>query len=236
MAVQVVDSKQMLENDQNLIDAIGKIKFIRNDYRKMLVAVQSNRNCLLPSAPQAELKQLAELEIIPPNENEQWVAQSILSGKLSLLSVCSSEAIKTLENNLSNVKIEALPAVFIEEGERLTKFKPEAICRWLISKEISYLCIFDNKELLIFNQFEIDNTEDLLYYTLNVFEQLKLTADQVQVEISGKSKSFELDAKLANEYLPSLSRQFDIQGLKADLINDSSITENFTLLNMFLCG
>lgn len=88
---------------------------------------------------------------------------------------------------------------------------------------------------MFFNYFNISNTEDLIYYTLNVFEQLEIEANDIDIAISGQLKFIDFNEKLAMEYLPNTNVFRELQGLKTEYLNDAAISRNFTLLNMFLC-
>lgn len=234
-AIQEVKGKQLLQITENLELALTKIKFLKYDYQQQQLSVFCNRNTLLPASLPRDLEQLAQFEIEKPNEGETWLNQNILSEKLSLSGVSNLKTIEFLQHKIPNLNVYNLASVFLDEKNKLSRFHESIMGYWLISDTISYFCIYHKNELLFFNQFEISNTEDILYYSLNVFDQLKIEPNKMKLEFSGQINSIELNLDLISEYIPDNSLGKEIKGLNTEYLNDSAIYRNHTLLNMFLC-
>ena len=234
-ALQEIEGRDFLNSSANVEAALNKIKFINNDYRQLKMAIHSERNCLLPTSLPTKLEKLASIEITPPTDSESWLNENVISGKFNLLGIINKSVELVLEQTMPNLKTNNLASTFLEEEQKLTRFHKKGSCRWLISKNASYICIFKERKLMFFNYFNISNTEDLIYYTLNVFEQLEIEANDIDIAISGQLKFIDFNEKLAMEYLPNTNVFRELQGLKTEYLNDAAISRNFTLLNMFLC-
>lgn len=199
--------------------------------------LQHQSTSILPSiGTKNELIKLAQLELPEVEDSNIWNVEEIQNTNLSATAFIDKALLQQLEKRIPNVDVHLVACSFIEESSKHSKFKDKHQLNWLISKSTSYLCAHLKGELLIFNQFETSSTEDLLYYTLNTIELLALDPINCEVNISGNTKNILLNEKVLSSYLHHFNIVSDIQGLKANLISDSAITRNYTMLSQFLCG
>jgi len=51
--------------------------------------------------------------------------------------------------------------------------------------DFAELLVFDNSEIILFNTFSYKTNNDLMYFVINVFEQLKLSQEDSEIVFSG---------------------------------------------------
>jgi len=74
-----------------------------------------------------------------------------------------------------------------------------------ISTSNMLITLFKNGKLLFNNSFVFSTKEDLLYYTLFSFEQLKLSADNIEVELFGTISKDDENYKLLYDYIRNIT-------------------------------
>ena len=67
------------------------------------------------------------------------------------------------------------------------------------------IVVLDGKKLHLVNSFEVQTTEDFMYYLLFVYEQLKLDTNKIPFLISGIASKDSEDYKIAYKYIQEVS-------------------------------
>lgn len=98
------------------------------------------------------------------------------------------------------------------------------------------ILIFGKNNLKLCNTFNISNSNDFIYFTLFVFEQMKLSSSTVSVIISGHHPSFNDMVNHLKKYLKNVkSAQFPHQFQYSHLFRDIDAPAYHTLLSLSVC-
>ena len=103
-----------------------------------------------------------------------------------------------------------------------------------IDGEILEVLVSNQKSVKLFNRFEFAATDDFLYYTLFVVEQLQLDRETLQVKILGNIQEDDDNFKAIYKYIRHVSimetnPSFDIRHIN----DEESLPNNFVILNSF---
>ena len=98
------------------------------------------------------------------------------------------------------------------------------------------IVVFDKDRLMLCNSFPIKSENDFIYFTLFVFEQLKLSEPNTMVQISGIHPDKQRYIKQLSNYLGNI-RQIDFPRhfRYSILFRDTRISGFFNLLNLPVC-
>ncbi len=112
------------------------------------------------------------------------------------------------------------------------KISAKKACYVHVNKKSFELAVFDQKRLILFNQFNFDTKEDFLYYILFVYEQLQLDAESVKLKLFGQIEDNDELFEICYRYIKKVSVFEPKNGtIDLDYPNDKSI--DLTLLNSF---
>lgn len=99
------------------------------------------------------------------------------------------------------------------------------------------LAAFADNKLIYFNSFLIDSKEDILYFTLNLAEQLSLVPGHLHLYLSGSVDPGSEIHLLLEKYIRQISYTDSFSTLKFSLQSESDAVRNyFGLLGLTLCG
>jgi len=107
-----------------------------------------------------------------------------------------------------------------------------------INLEFDYfdILIFGKNNLQLCNTFKISNSNDFIYFTLFVFEQMKLNSSTVSVIISGHHPSFKEMVTHLKKYLKNVTlAKFPHQFQYSHLFKDIDASAYHTLLSLSVC-
>ncbi len=91
-------------------------------------------------------------------------------------------------------------------------------------------------ELVLYNQFLYELPEDVLYHTLNVYEQFKLDKEQVQLTVAGNIAVQSPMIELLEQYVPKIKMSVrPYQFNYAEVLNHLPSHFYFNLFQSFLC-
>ena len=98
------------------------------------------------------------------------------------------------------------------------------------------IVVFDNERLKLCNSFPIKSENDFIYFTLFVFEQLKLSEAATVVQISGIHQNKQKYIKQLSRYISKI-RQIDFPRhfRYSALFRDERVCGFFNLLNLPVC-
>ena len=114
-----------------------------------------------------------------------------------------------------NAKQKAQQTILIEQFSKFDNNNDHAYL--YINNDILNLTAFKNSKLIFNNSFNIKTKEDLLYFTLFTFEQLKLDTETIDVKLYGNIIKGDKNYQLLYEYIRNI--EF---GSRPDHLNFSS--------------
>ena len=108
----------------------------------------------------------------------------------------------TIDNFFPKIKSKSHETILIKAYEKLNKNKPTAYIN--INKKYLLITIFKHNKLIFNNSFQFFTKEDILYYILFSFEQLKLSTEKTRVILFGEI-DYKKEYKLMYEYIRDIS-------------------------------
>jgi len=114
-----------------------------------------------------------------------------------------------------NAKQKAQQTILIEQFNRFDNENDNAYL--YINKKKITITAFKRKKLILNNSFNFDTKEDILYFTLFAFEQVKLDTENVNVILYGNIKQGDENHQLLYEYIRNITF-----GLRPNNLNFSS--------------
>ena len=93
------------------------------------------------------------------------------------------------------------------------------------------ITIFKDEKLVFSNAFLFNTKEDVLYYILFTFEQLKISTDSVEVKLYGHVVKNEELYKLLYDYIRNI--EFGINTTKIKLPTEMNLLENHQIQGLF---
>ena len=109
------------------------------------------------------------------------------------------------------------------------KIGSKPICYGHVGKKSFELGVFDQKKLLLFNQFNYNSKEDFLYYILFTYEQLGLDVELIKLKLFGEIEEDDELFNICYQYLKKvIVFEPAIKDVVFDANDDSSI--DFSLL------
>jgi hypothetical protein len=154
--------------------------------------------------------------------------------------------LSAIPDDLSNLLSEAFPgAAFVHGSTAMIrafflhhKDNPGDSAVYLNVKSHSVdLASFSDNKLNFFNSFLIDSKEDVLYFTLNLAEQLSLAPGHLNLYLSGSVEPGSELHLLLEKYFNQISFTNSFNTLKFSIQSESEVVRNyFGLLGLTLCG
>jgi len=90
--------------------------------------------------------------------------------------------------------------------EQFSKMNNEGENAYLyINKGILNITVFKNKKLVFNNSFKFETKEDILYFTLFVFEQLKIDTEKVETTLYGDISEKDKNYQILYEYIRNIT-------------------------------
>ena len=156
--------------------------------------------------------------LVPNEFFTEEASKEILNSTTNLYDVIKSDALIGIDAHLvytipsviseivftffPNAKQKAQQTILIEQFCKFDNQKDNAYLH--ISNNILNITTFKNAKLIFNNSFSFDTKEDILYYTLFAFEQLKLDTETVNVTLYGEIIEGDENYQLLYEYLRNI--------------------------------
>ena len=168
--------------DGNFINIISKEEILKLNYASSSVAFTNFPSTIVPNElfKKENSKEILELT--------SDVYDIIQSDSLAGIDAHIIYTISNLINDIAfaffpNAKLKAQQSILIEQ---FSKFNNNDNAYIYISDNILNITAFKNKKLLFNNSFSFATKEDILYFTLFAFEQLKINTETVNVKLYGE--------------------------------------------------
>ena len=134
--------------------------------------------------------------------NGTILADNIFSQNAYLI-YCVPESILTIVSNFfPKAKYKAQESILIQQYSQLNTENKKAYL-YLNEQKVG-ITIFNSDKLIFNNSFKYTSKEDLLYYVLFSFEQLKLSPDSIDVTVFGTIEDTDKSFSLMYEYIRNI--------------------------------
>ncbi|MEC7646388.1 MAG: DUF3822 family protein [Bacteroidota bacterium] len=193
--------KNLPINDE-IINIINKEEILKSNFASTSVSF-ANFPCTLVPNEVFEIDTSKEML-----EFNTEVYDIIKSDKLSnidahLIYTIPSEINELVHTFFTNAQQKAQQTILIDQFKQFDNEKEHAYL--YINQNILTITAFKKNKLIFNNSFDFDTKEDLLYYSLFSFEQLKLNTETVKVKLYGQIIKEDANYQLLYEYIRNIA-------------------------------
>ena len=191
-----------------LSDLIPSLKWINNDFKSINLSTTSFFSTLIPNSIFESSKKEKYLnlnfESASKLETSSETIKSIDAQNVFGVSFAEKELINTFFSK-ATIQHYATPLINMLHSQCKNIEKPKVFLG--AHKQHIELCVFNKDGLVFFNLFKFLNDQDIAYYTLSIYEQLKLNPDEIELNISGTIEKTSELYKLLFTYIRNVTFQ-----------------------------
>ena len=224
-----------VEVGNNLLTAIGSEEILKQTFFSTSMCYSNFPTTIVPNELYSEINKERYLQFmsdkkgtIKTDKIHQNNATTIYSVKEDIVHLMNQIQSGVIEKNSSTIIIEQL----IKQYKNLT----EKTAFLLIKKKKIELIILKKGELILHNYFDVNNSIDVLYYTLFGFNQLKMNPEESNLYLFGNIEKGDENYILIYDYIRnikfgSLSNTLSFN----EELKRVSQHQNFSLFSQILC-
>ena len=187
--------------DSNITTIINADDIIKTDFGSSSVSFVNFPSTLVPTS--IYTKDSAEQMLELNTETSDII-------KTDSINNIDAHIIYTLPTNISDIvntyfpkaKQKAQQSILLEQFSMLDNSNKSAYL--FINNNIVNITVFNNGKLIFNNAFNFLTKEDLLYFTLFAFEQLKIDTESVEVKVYGSISEEDENYKLLYDYIRNI--------------------------------
>ena len=224
-----------VEVGNNLLTAIGSEEILKQTFFSTSMCYSNFPTTIVPNELYSEINKERYLQFISDKKGtiktdkiHQNNATTIYSVKEDIVHLMNQIQSGVIEKNSSTIIIEQL----IKQYKNLT----EKTAFLFINRKNIELIILKKGELILHNYFDVNNSIDVLYYTLFGFNQLKMTPEESNLYLFGNIEKGDENYILIYDYIRnikfgSLSNSLSFN----EELKRVSQHQNFSLFSQILC-
>ncbi len=188
-----------------LIELQAKENWRLNDFRKVNILIDNNRNTFIPKDYFQEENKETYLRLlsrkpshhINTDEVSSINAINVYSLDDNIITLLTSFSSKINIYHSSSILIESLIKEFSERSHEIRAFVN-------VKNNIYELTIINNSRLILHNYFDFNTKEDFLYFILFTFEQLKIDNETVPLYFMGFIEEKSPIVELCSRYVRNI--------------------------------
>ena len=224
-----------VEVGNNLLTAIGSEEILKQTFFSISMCYSNFPTTIVPNELYSEINKERYLQFISDKKGtiktdkiHQNNATTIYSVKEDIVHLMNQIQSGVIEKNSSTINIEQL----IKQYKNLT----EKTAFLFINRKNIELIILKKGELILHNYFDVNNSIDVLYYTLFGFNQLKMNPEESNLYLFGNIEKGDENYILIYDYIRnikfgSLSNFLSFN----EELKRVSQHQNFSLFSQILC-
>ena len=224
-----------VEVGNNLLTAIGSEEILKQTFFSTSMCYSNFPTTIVPNELYSEINKERYLQFISDKKGtiktdkiHQNNATTIYSVKEDIVHLMNQIQSGVIEKNSSTIIIEQL----IKQYKNLT----EKTAFLFINRKKIELIILKKGELILHNYFDVNNSIDVLYYTLFGFNQLKMNPEESNLYLFGNIEKGDENYILIYDYIRnikfgSLSNSLSFN----EELKRVSQHQNFSLFSQILC-
>ena len=224
-----------VEVGNNLLTAIGSEEILKQTFFSTSMCYSNFPTTIVPNELYSEINKERYLQFISDKKGtiktdkiHQNNATTIYSVKEDIVHLMNQIQSGVIEKNSSTIIIEQL----IKQYKNLT----EKTAFLFINRKNIELIILKKGELILHNYFDVNNSIDVLYYTLFGFNQLKMNPEESNLYLFGNIEKGDKNYILLYDYIRnikfgSLSNSLSFN----EELKRVSQHQNFSLFSQILC-
>tara|TARA_B100001758_G_scaffold243724_1_gene253907 strand:- start:2704 stop:3510 length:807 start_codon:yes stop_codon:yes gene_type:complete len=193
-----IEHVKKLQIHNNLANIINTDDILKLDFLKSKI-IFTNFPCTL--IPKELFLEKQSKELLELTSDTYEVIQSDFIEQIDAYLVYSipKDISNTIFTFFPKAKQKAQQAILIEQFSNINSNDSNAYLH--ISENTLNITIFKTNKLIFNNSFSVESKEDLLYFTLFTFEQLKIDPEKINVRLYGDILYGDQNYKLLYEYI-----------------------------------
>ena len=224
-----------VEVGNNLLTAIGSEEILKQTFFSTSMCYSNFPTTIVPNELYSEINKERYLQFISDKKGtiktdkiHQNNATTIYSVKENIVHLMNQIQSGVIEKNSSTIIIEQL----IKQYKNLT----EKTAFLFINRKKIELIILKKGELILHNYFDVNNSIDVLYYTLFGFNQLKMNPEENNLYLFGNIEKGDENYILIYDYIRNIKfgSLSNFLSLNEELKRVSQ-HQNFSLFSQILC-
>ena len=223
-----------LNNTNDIINLINDDEVIKSDFFSSSVAFVNFPSTLIPNKffTKPSAKEMLELN----SKTHEVINTDVLKEiDVHLAYSIPKELDNIATTYFPKAKQKAQQSILIDEFSKEYNTEPTAYL--YLSENTLNIIAFKNEKLIFNNSFNFETKEDILYYTLFAFEQLKLDANTINTLLFGDITRDDDNFKLLFEYIRNIELGERPDQLKfPDEFNTLENQKYFGLFSQILCA
>ena len=227
------ESNSIEQTTNKITEIINNNDKLKHSFSSSSVAYMGFPNTLVPNKVYNEqyVKEMLELNT---KVFKKIFTDDIKSQKAKLVYSVPEEIITIIETSFPVANCISIEKILIEQYNLLQDSKDNAYIN-MYNNQV-FITIFHEGNLILSNIFKFTTKEDLLYYILFCFEQLKLSTEIIPVILFGNIETNDENYKLLYKYIRNISfgnnRKFNL----ADEFSIIDPHQYFGLFSQVLCA
>ena len=174
---------------------------IKNDFSSESIAFINFPSTLVPETLYKE-EDAQQILLFSTGITGKVIADNIVSQKAYLLYTIPNNIIDIATNFFPNARKKAQESILLEQYSQLNTITNKAYI--YLNEKKALITIFKGSQLILNNTFEYTTKEDLLYFVLFSFEQLKLSTEEINVTLFGVIEKEDMFFNLLYKYIRNI--------------------------------
>ncbi|RYE24201.1 MAG: DUF3822 family protein, partial [Sphingobacteriaceae bacterium] len=172
---------------KELFDPQNHEKFSALNYQKVIVAADSKSFCLIPDAVFTEENLPDYAAFLSVKEADLILTDKIANGENTVIFTLPEVLVKQIEVQFSSAKIQFAPKSWIKT---IFDYQPAGQNLHLFVTENTLKILFpDQQNIRFYNQFDCTTTDEIIYFTALVANQLNLKPEETSLIIYGEAEA-----------------------------------------------
>lgn len=178
---------QLKDLGDSLKDIYINDESLKQSYRSVRVCILNQKNTLIPSDLfVADQKEVYLKNIIPDLEGNSVYFDSLKPLGIVNVYAVNTTFVNQLYGYFPNMEVHHSATSLILGHRKIAENRTGRQICLNVRQGILQISLFDNKELLFYNSFTYESSQDFIYYVMLVFDQFKLKPEGNTVHISGQ--------------------------------------------------
>jgi hypothetical protein len=172
-----------------IVDFLTAENLLASAFSETNLIIADPRQTLVPDVlfEQGTETRIWELNFLPDSDSEIKYSYLQKSSNVILFPV-RKDLINKFNSLFRNIQVFPSSFPFVESHFTLNKLSENTASTKIfvqVYEEFAEMLILENTSIKLFNTFQYRTNNDLLYFIINVFEQLKLSRENSEISISG---------------------------------------------------
>lgn len=223
------------ELEEVLEEIVENNELLTKPFKSVSILYNTPQTSLVPAEMfNVEDRPLYYYQAYPYQSNQTLKHTSIRRYNIEVVYAMPRIVERFLNNYFQDATVNHHSLSFIENG--LDIVRSETACFLFVHQKHIELFVGTSKELIFYNQFSYKNENDIAYFTISVYKQLKLDAERVKLILSGFVNKGDSIASLLNKYI----REIRYQKLNPNFAYSYTFNQTpkhyfSTLINLYQC-